>query len=107
LPGRHDGQADAFRHCWLNCQATRECGCVCAEGIDAREWITSRGWIEAGDAMDLLNNHVGRYLGEQQGSCEDLCLRALKSKDLVWFEVDPNRLPGMPRRHRRNHRPIR
>lgn len=58
----------------------RKIGEDCAKYIaDQHEEAGNRANQPAAEAdMDYHNNHVGRELGSQTGSCTDLCMKALK-----------------------------
>jgi len=87
----------------------REIGQDCAKIIgDQHE---ERGCCEGSQnaqqaAMDYHNNHTGRELAKQEGSCEDLCMKALANGDLIIIGPQnpsqprqplPNPLPACPK----------
>jgi len=76
----HNGEGDAWRHCYWNCKMVRKIGDHCAKYIaDQHEEAGNRGGQPPSEAdMDYHNNHIGRGLGSQKGSCTDLCMKALK-----------------------------
>ncbi|MDY7011717.1 MAG: hypothetical protein SVV80_13350 [Planctomycetota bacterium] len=82
----HNGEGDAWRHCYWNCKMVRKIGTHCAKYIaDQHEEAGSRAeppQPKAEADMDYHNNHIGRQLASQEGSCSGLCMQALKDGKL-------------------------
>lgn len=89
LPGNHNGQADAFRHCVASCMMTVENGSFTT-------WLLSEAHEKRGDwthnqppsekCMDRDNNATGNYHGgnsQQVGNCAKACMGSLKSGALT------------------------
>lgn len=95
FPGAHNGQQDAYRHCYWSCRMTQELGRYKAKKIgDLHE---ACGQNPAGESdMDLWNNAVGRLIGtnvprpDPSAYCEDRCRGAVSG----WLQVSPGSPPG-------------
>jgi len=75
LPGLHNGQADAFRHCFWSCRMAQQIGADQAEEVgDTHERCNKNPVGE--EAMDQANNAAGRDFGTAGANCHDLCLQA-------------------------------
>lgn len=87
LPGAHNGQADAFRHCVATCMMTQENGRTIAliftEGVEKKgDWMKNQPPGEK--CMDRKNNAVGAALGSNKGTnCPNACLDAVKNGTLT------------------------
>ena len=82
LPGRENGPADAFRHCYWNARMTMEFGATKAKKIADTHERYGNGDPGA-TAMDYHNNHVGRSLGATTpAAAESACFDKLASGDL-------------------------
>ena len=81
----HNGNGDAFRHCYWSCQMTRAIGFACAKYIgDSHEAVgNNNGQPPAEYNMDSNNNSVGRSLAKSAGDCGDLCKKALDDGKLT------------------------
>jgi hypothetical protein len=83
----HNGQGDAFRHCYWNALMTRRTSAARAkEFADAHE--TNPGQPEAEMRMDLNNNEVGRNLavanpGASDQKLTEVCQEALRTGKLI------------------------
>jgi hypothetical protein len=74
LPGLHNGPADAWRHCFWNCNMTHALGYDQAETI-ATNHESHGGGPANENQMDLFNNEVGRNCGGT--NCDGCCQGAL------------------------------
>lgn len=87
LPGKYDGQQDAFRHCYFTCRLTQEIGLDQAlEAGDIHESCFYEGRASA--EMDLHNNRVGGEIGDatvDDFECKSGCLAAVRNRELVWL----------------------
>jgi hypothetical protein len=81
----HNGDGDAFRHCYWSCEMARAIGLDCAKIIgDNHEAAGNRnGQPPAEYNMDFNNNSVGRGLASSSGDCGDLCKKALDGGKLT------------------------
>jgi len=82
----NNSDMNALRHCLWSCLTLRACGCNCAKTNDLKE---AKDLIEHGQDLsaghpgvdskcDLINNRVGRLLGESSSaSCVDSCISML------------------------------
>jgi len=78
LPGIHNGQADAFRHCLWSCRMAQEIGASQAEEVGNIHEECNPG--PTGErAMDLANNAAGRGYGTPGADCNALCRTAATS----------------------------
>jgi len=92
LPGAHNGEQDAFRHCYWSCRMAQEIGPGQAKEVgDIHE--ECGGNPPGEQAMDLHNNSVGRGLGQLGANCRQSCLNALGNGNL---QVGPGGNPGGP-----------
>ena len=91
LPGIENGPADAWRHCFWNCNLTRALGFDQAETIATNHEEHGGGTINA-TAMDLANNIVGRYCGGD--NCDSCCQNALDSGRLWVLNADGVAVPS-------------
>jgi len=82
LPGKFDGEQDAFRHCYFSCRATQEMGASKAEAVgDIHENCFFHGWAER--AKDQFNNKKGREFGQTGGTdCNERCYDAAEDAEL-------------------------
>jgi len=80
----HNGNGDAWRHCYWSCEMTRSIGRTCAKRIgDNHEDCGDRyGQPPSERSMDEHNNSVGQGLASKSGNCANLCEKALKDGDL-------------------------
>jgi len=76
LPGKHNGPADAYRHCLWSCKMAKNFGAVKAQAIgDIHE---KHGVSPPGEVcMDKCNNREGRKCAATK-SCENCCLYKLR-----------------------------
>lgn len=94
LPGQHNGDADAYRHCFWSCRMTQEIGEGQAEEVgNIHEQYGDNPVGE--DSMDRSNNASGRAAGakcdlkkndttqERQQYCRDACMSAWENGELV------------------------
>lgn len=79
LSGLHNGPADAWRHCFWNCNMTHALGYDQAETI-ANNHEQHGGGPANENQMDLFNNEVGRDCGGTD--CDGCCQRALDAGQL-------------------------
>ena len=92
LPGAHNGQADAFRHCVASCMMTAENGSFTT-------WLLSEANEKRGDwmhnqppgekCMDRDNNATGNYHGGRggAGNCAASCMGSLNGGVLTTSPV--------------------
>jgi hypothetical protein len=81
LPGLHNGPADAWRHCFWNCEMTKEIGRDQAKIIaDNHEKHGSGPAVE--NLMDARNNWEGRECGTLKSECDNCCQDKLDSATL-------------------------
>lgn len=82
LPGAHNGQRDAFRHCFWSCRMTQEIGADQAKDIgDIHEDCNPNPADEL--AMDQHNNAAGRAYGSKPGTdCNSACLSGVNDGTL-------------------------
>jgi hypothetical protein len=86
LPGKHNGLADAYRHCLWSCKMSYELG-----GFEAWTFATGHELFDNHLApynesqMDFANNCSGRDLGSDGSpfTCEVKCMNAAKNGDLI------------------------
>ena len=75
---------DAFGHCWIACESSRECG----RGLSAVLGTGREIWRELDEdphdsySQDLTNQGHGREFSEQEGSCLTLCQTAARTGTL-------------------------
>jgi RHS repeat-associated protein len=78
-----NGKLDAIRHCVWNCEMIKmgipDAYAKIAGGIHELCHKDSPAGLE----MDLYNNFMGRWLGSMGFNCEDGCMEALETGDLV------------------------
>ncbi len=72
LPGQHNGAADAWRHCFWNCEMTKDIGRDQAKSI-ADNHEKHGGGPDIENLMDKRNNWEGRECGEAKGGCDMCC----------------------------------
>lgn len=78
LPGLHNGPADAWRHCFWNCEMTKDIGRDQAKSIaDNHEKHGKGPAVE--NLMDSRNNWEGRDCGEKKGGCDTCCQSKLEA----------------------------
>ncbi len=88
LPGPHNGQQDAYRHCVASCMMTQENGSFLAQLLgDANEkrgdWMHNQ---ESGEkCMDQNNNSKGRDFGRGGGNCSQQCAAAAGNGGLTTY----------------------
>ncbi|MBX7157857.1 MAG: hypothetical protein K1X66_05680 [Verrucomicrobiae bacterium] len=88
LPGRHNGQRDAFRHAYLSCRMAQELGTDQAEKIgNIHEQYGENPPEEI--VMDVNNNEVGRKLAVKGGESVDC-------KQSVWDALNKGELQTAP-----------
>ncbi len=81
LPGRHNGQQDAFRHCYWSCRMAQEIGAGQAQTVGNIH--EECGGNPPGEtAMDLNNNASGRGFGAPGANCGTACMGAVNSGTL-------------------------
>ncbi len=81
LPGLHNGQADAFRHCFWSCRMAQEIGAGQAKDVgDTHERCNKNPAGE--EAMDQANNATGRGFGTPGADCNAQCLQAARDGTL-------------------------
>jgi RHS repeat-associated protein len=81
LPGIHNGQADAFRHCFWSCRMAQEIGASQAQAVGDTHERCSKG-PPAEEAMDLANNATGRSYGTPGADCHAQCFTGATSGTL-------------------------
>jgi RHS repeat-associated protein len=85
MPGIHNGQADAYRHCLWSCKMAYNLGATEAWFFGTgHEVIDNRLSPYNESQMDFFNNCKGRDLGTNGSPfiCEIKCMRALERGDL-------------------------
>ncbi len=80
LPGLHNGPADAWRHCFWNCEMTKALGREQAETIAMNHELNGSG-PKVETSMDLLNNWTGQKCGSSE-NCDQCCQDKLDSGGL-------------------------
>jgi RHS repeat-associated protein len=97
LPGLHNGQADAYRHCYWSCLMTKRMGAVKAEtaGNIHEDWGDKAGQPAIERQMDLHNNSAGRGCAGSKDSsidCDQSCRNKLIDGSLWWIDSTTNTL---------------
>lgn len=83
LPGLHNGEADALRHCYWSCEMTQAIGSEQAKRVGDVHEACGKGPPQETN-MDLKNNAVGRTLGNSsQADCRNECAAAVKDRRLT------------------------
>lgn len=99
LPGAHNGQQDAFRHCYWSCTMTAAFGGGKAKTIGDLHEECGQGPANE-TCMDLWNNAIGRHRGDlirrtkfddPKKKCRKYCLAALSDSSL---QSSPGCPPG-------------
>jgi RHS repeat-associated protein len=91
LPGLHNGQADAFRHCFWSCRMAQEIGADQAKQVgDTHERCSPNPANE--EAMDQANNATGRGFGTPGANCGDACMQAVRDGTL---QTSPDGTPPL------------
>jgi len=86
LPGLHNGEADAYRHCLWSCQMTTSIGSFEAWLFGTGHEVFDNKLSPYNESqMDFANNCKGRELGDNGSSlsCEEKCMQALGNGDLI------------------------
>jgi RHS repeat-associated protein len=74
LPDPTDGPQDAFRHCYWSCRMTQDLGPDAATKIGyLYEECRSDPTRPGSTVMDLVNNLVGRSVGQPGADCRTIC----------------------------------
>lgn len=101
LPGGHNGEGDAMRHCIWSCEMTRTMGSANANAAgllhEAQGDVQARQPLEE-ERMDLHNNACGRQLGlSPDGDCRQKCQQAYGAGDLVTLPENSSQESRMDR----------
>jgi hypothetical protein len=89
LPGAHNGEQDAFRHCVWQCLAKRQAGSFDAWlAGTGHEYFPRRPQPENEFNSDMCNNRRGREAADEPGTCPDACMKALNSGELNVLSSD-------------------
>jgi hypothetical protein len=81
LPGLHNGPADAYRHCFWNCEMVKQCSWLSAYIAGTGHELTD--WTANESEMDLNNNSVGRDCGKATSTCDQCCREKLANQELT------------------------
>ena len=96
LPGIHNGEADAFRHCYWSCIMTIRMGEAQAKSVgDTHEEYAKNTQPKNEEIMDLHNNEQGRKCGllsKSKDECNKGCISKLDSGDLWYIDKETNML---------------
>jgi hypothetical protein len=96
IPGSHNGQADAVRHCTWSCSMAQELGTDQAKLVGDIHELKGNSAYGGGRPqplsefiMDSWNNQIGRDIAPSSQSCSSSCVDALNSGKLFKLNGKP------------------